>query len=186
VDDLFLKEVNCMPKPAKVEAVKEIAEAFRETDVYYFVDYRGLTVAEAKDLRVRLRGVGARLMVVKNTLAKIAAAEAGVEGLDELLAGPTAIAYSTGDPVRVAKILQDFIREKKKAAVRGGKLQRSVLQAGDVERLAVMPSREQLLAQMAGAIASPLSGLANVMNAPLRELAAVMGQVREQKAGAAA
>jgi large subunit ribosomal protein L10 len=186
VGDLFFEEVNCMPKPEKVEAVKEIAEALKTTDVYYFVDYRGLTVAEAKELRTRLRGVDARLMVVKNTLAKIAAVEAGVEGLDELLAGPTAIAYGTGDPVRTAKILQDFIREKKKAAVRGAKLQHSVLQARDVERLATMPSREQLLAQVVGALASPLYGLANVMNAPLRSLATVMGQVQELKQGATA
>ena len=147
-----------MPRPDKVEAVKEITADLKATDVYYFVDYRGLTFAEATELRARLAKVDASLKVVKNTLAKIAAADAGVEGLDELLQGPTAIAYCHGDPVRVAKIIQDFIKEKKKAAVRGGKLQRSMLTASEVEKLATLPSREQLIAQLVGAIAAPLTG----------------------------
>jgi large subunit ribosomal protein L10 len=174
-----------MPRPDKVAAVKEIAEALQATDVYYFVDYRGLTFAEATDLRARLAKSGASLSVVKNTLAKIAAAQVGVVGLDELLQGPTAIAYVHGDAVKVAKTIQDFIREKKKATIRGGKLQRSMLTASDVESLAALPSREQLMARALGAIAGPLYGLANVMNAPLRGMAIVLGQVQEQKSKAA-
>jgi large subunit ribosomal protein L10 len=108
-----------------------------------------------------------------------------VVGLDELLQGPTAIAYVHGDAVKVAKTIQDFIREKKKATIRGGKLQRSMLTASDVESLAALPSREQLMARALGAIAGPLYGLANVMNAPLRGMAVVLGQVQEQKSKAA-
>ncbi len=174
-----------MPRPDKIEAVKEITADLRATDVYYFLDYRGLTFAEATELRARLTKADASLKVVKNTLAKIAAADAGVEGLTELLQGPTAIAYCHGDPVRVAKIIQDFIREKKKAALRGGKLQTSLLTASDVETLATLPSREQLIAQLVGAIASPLTGLANVLNGPIRGLVVVLAQVQEQKANAA-
>jgi large subunit ribosomal protein L10 len=174
-----------MPRPDKVEAVKEIAADLRATDVYYFVDYRGLTFSEATELRARLAKVDASLKVVKNTLAKIAAADAGVEGLDELLQGPTAIAYCHGDPVRVAKTIQDFIKEKKKAAVRGGKLQRSMLTAPEVEKLAALPSREQLIAQLVGTIAAPLTGLVGVLNGPIRGLVMVLGQVHEQKANAA-
>src|SRR5665647_1915496 len=107
-----------MPRPDKIEAVKEITADLKATDVYYFLDYRGLTFAEASELRARLAKNDASLKVVKNTLAKIAAADAGVEGLTELLQGPTAIAYCHGDPVRVAKTIQDFIKEKKKAAIR--------------------------------------------------------------------
>ena len=118
-----------MPKQNKIDAVAEITADLKAADIYYFVDYRGLTFAEATDLRARLRKVDADLKVVKNTLGKIAAANAGVEGLDELLAGPTAIAYVHGDPAKTAKTIQDFIKEKKKAAIRGGKLQRSVLTA---------------------------------------------------------
>jgi large subunit ribosomal protein L10 len=174
-----------MPRPDKVEAVTEITADLKATDVYYFVDYRGLTFSEATELRARLAKVDASLKVVKNTLAKIAAADAGVEGLDELLQGPTAIAYCHGDPVRVAKTIQDFIKEKKKAAVRGGKLQRSMLTAPEVEKLAALPSREQLIAQLVGTIAAPLTGLVGVLNGPIRGLVMVLGQVQEQKANAA-
>lgn len=174
-----------MPKPGKVAAVKEIGEDLKSCDVYYFVDYRGLTFAEATELRARLAKVDASLKVVKNTLAKIAARDAGVEGLEELLKGPTAIAYCHGDPVRVAKTIQDFIKEKKKAAVRGGKLQRSLLSATDVESLASLPSREVLIARMVGAIASPIQGLVNVLNGPIRGLVIVVAQVRDQKENAA-
>jgi large subunit ribosomal protein L10 len=174
-----------MPRPDKVAAVKEIAADLKATEIYYFVDYRGLTFSEATELRARLAKVDARLKVVKNTLARIAATDAGVEGLSELLQGPTAIAYCHGDPVRVAKTIQDFIREKKKAAIRGGRLQRSLLSASDVESLAALPSREQLIAQVVGAIASPLTGLANVLNGPIRGLVVVLAQVQEKKANAA-
>ena len=174
-----------MPKPAKIEAVKEITADLKATDIYYFVDYRGLTFAEATELRARLMKVDASLKVVKNTLAKIAAADAGVEGLSDYLAGPTAIAYVHGDPVRTAKVIQDFIREKKKATLRGGKLQRSILAPSDLEKLATLPSREQLIAQVVGAIASPIQGLVNVLNGPIRGLVVVLAQVEEKKSGAA-
>jgi large subunit ribosomal protein L10 len=157
----------------------------KATDIYYFLDYRGLTFAEATELRARLAKADASLKVVKNTLAKIAAVDAGVEGLTELLQGPTAIAYCHGDPVRVAKIIQDFIKEKKKAVLRGGKLERSLLSASDMEKLATLPSREQLIAQLVGVIASPLSGLVNVLNGPIRGLVVALGQVQEKKASAA-
>jgi large subunit ribosomal protein L10 len=174
-----------MPRPDKIEAVKEITADLRATDVYFFVDYRGLTFAEATELRARLAKADASLKVVKNTLAKIAAADAGVEGLTELLAGPTAIAYCHGDPVRVAKVIQDFIKEKKKAAIRGGKLERSLLGAEDVEKLSTLPSREQLIAQLVGTLAAPLRGLATVLNGPIRGLVVVLVQVQESKANAA-
>ena len=174
-----------MPKPGKVEAVKRITADLKSTDIYYFVDYRGLTFAEATELRTRLAKVDASLRVVKNTLAKRAAADVGIEGLSDLLKGPTAIAYCHGDPVRAAKIIQDFIKEKKKAAIRGGKLDRTLLTTADIEVLATLPSREQLLAQLVGAMASPLAGLANVLSGPIRGLVIVLGQVQEQKASAA-
>jgi large subunit ribosomal protein L10 len=174
-----------MPKPGKVEAVKKITADLKSTDIYYFVDYRGLTFAEATELRSRLAKVDASLRVVKNTLAKRAAADVGIEGLSDLLKGPTAIAYCHGDPVRAAKIIQDFIKEKKKAAIRGGKLDRTLLSPADIEVLATLPSREQLIAQLVGAIASPLAGLANVLSGPIRGLVIVLGQIQEQKASAA-
>lgn len=174
-----------MPRPDKVEKVREIAEDLRTTDVYYFVDYRGLTHAEATELRARLAKVDTKLKVVKNTLARLATVDAEVDGLSELLQGPTAIAYCYGDPVQAAKTIQDFIKESKKAAVRGGRLQRSVLTASEVERLATLPSREQLIGQLVGLIAAPLTGLVSTLNGPIRGLVLVLSQVREQKASAA-
>jgi large subunit ribosomal protein L10 len=173
-----------MPTPNKVDAVKEITSDLKSCDVYYFVDYRGLTYAESAELRARLVKVDASLKVVKNTLAKIAAAEAGVQGLDELLQGPTAIVYCKGDPAKVAKTIQDFIREKKKAAIRGGKLERSVLAAADVDKLATLPSREQLIAQLVGTLAAPLSGLVTVLNGPIRGLVVIVGQIQNQASAA--
>jgi large subunit ribosomal protein L10 len=174
-----------MPRPDKIAAVKEITADLKATDVYYFVDYRGLTFAESTELRARLAKADASLKVVKNTLAKIAAVDAGVEGLTELLAGPTAIVYCHGDPVRAAKVVQDFIREKKKATIRGGKLDRSLLAAADVEKLATLPSREVLIAQLVGTISAPLRGLVTVLNGPIRGLVVVLAQVQESKASAA-
>jgi len=174
-----------MPKQNKIDAVAEITADMKGADVCIFVDYRGLTFAEATELRRRLRKVDTDLKVVKNTLGKIAAANAGVEGMDELLAGPTAIAYVHGDPAKTAKTIQDFIKEKKKSLIRGGKLQRSILSGTEIEALASLPSREQLIAQVVGAIASPLQGLANVLAGPIRGLVVVLAQVQDQKASAA-
>lgn len=174
-----------MPKPSKVATVSQISEDLKSCDVYFFVDYRGLTFSEATELRARLAEADASLKVVKNTLAKRAAEDAGVEDIQDLLRGPTAIAYCYGDSVRVAKVLQDFIKEKKKATVRGAKLKRSLLDAAEVDSLASLPSREVLIARMVGAIASPLTRLANVTSGPIRGLVVVMGQVRDQKESAA-
>ena len=172
-----------MPKQNKIDAVAKITADLKAAEVYYFVEYRGLTFAETTDLRTRLRKVDADLKVVKNTLGKIAAANAGVEGLDELLAGPTAIAYVHGDPAKTAKTIQDFIKEKKKPVVviRGGKLQRSILSAQQVEALAALPGREVLIAQLVGAVASPLQGLANVLSGPIRGLVVVLAQVQDKQ-----
>ncbi len=174
-----------MPRPDKIAAVNEIAEDLKSNSVYYFLDYRGLTFAESMELRKRLANADATLKVVKNTLARIAAADAGIEGLTELLQGPTAIAYCHGDPVPAAKVLQDFIREKKKTSIRGGRLERSLLTAAEVETLSTMPGRDQLVAQVVGAIASPLSGLVNVLSGPIRGLVVALSQIQEQKANAA-
>ena len=141
-------------------------------------------MTEATELRSRLRNVDASLTVVKNTLAKRAAAEAGVEGLDVLLEGPTAIAFCRGDPVGPAKVMQGFIREKKKPVIRGGNLQRPVLRPPRW-RLATLPSREELIAKLVGGIAAPLYGLANVLTGPIRGLVVTLDQIREQKAKAA-
>jgi large subunit ribosomal protein L10 len=169
-----------MPRADKIEAVKAIVADLKATDVYYFVDYRGLNYEESEELRIRLAKADANLKVVKNTLARIAAAEAGIEGLEELIQGPTAIVYCHGDPARVAKVIQDFIRERKKAAIRGGRLERASLGAAEVETLATLPSREQLIAQLVGTLASPFRGLVTALNGPIRGLVVVLAQAKDK------
>jgi large subunit ribosomal protein L10 len=174
-----------MARPEKVQAVAEIVDGLKATDTYYLVDFRGLTVADATDLRNRLRQQGVSLKVVKNTLAKRAAAEAGVVGLDSLLEGPTAVAFCREDPVAAAKALQSFIREKKKLTVKGGYLQHRVLTAAQVDAMASLPSRDELIAKLVGSMAAPLYGLANVLTGPMRGLVVALDQIRAQKAEAA-
>ena len=185
VDDFFGKEAKRMAKTNKAKVVDEILRELRDSDVYFLVDHRGLTVAEATELRNRLRAAGASLKVVKNTLAKRAALEAGLEGMDELFVGPSAIAFCHADPVGPAKVLQAFIREKKKVSVKGGYLQRRILQPAQVDSLATLPSREELVARVVSGIAAPLYGLAYVLSAPLRGLVVALDQIREQKTQAA-
>ncbi|MCZ7663410.1 MAG: 50S ribosomal protein L10 [Thermoleophilia bacterium] len=174
-----------MLKSEKVAVVDAIIDRMKSAETYYLVDFRGLSVAEATDLRGRLRADGATLMVVKNTLAKRAAGDAGLEGLEALLQGPTAIAFCGDDPVAPAKTLQGFIKEKKKLAIKGGYLQNRVIEAARVEQMASLPSREELIARIVGGIATPLYGLANVLTGPMRGLVVALDQIREQKAQAA-
>lgn len=174
-----------MRKPEKAAAVEALVEQMRATEAYIMVDFRGLSVAESRELRSRLRAAGAQLKVVKNTLAKRAAAEAGLEGFDSLLQGPTAIAFCRDDPAALAKVIQGFIREKKKLVMKGGFLQHRVLDGPQVEQLATLPGREELVARVVGGMAAPLYGLAIVLNGPIRGLVVALDRVREQKAEAA-
>ena len=176
-----MKEViRKMPRADKVEAVKAIAADLKATDVYYFVDYRGLNYEESEELRLRLAKAEANMKVVKNTLTRLAVAEAGIEGVDELIDGPTAIVYCKGDSAKVAKVIQDFIKEYKKAAIRGGRLERTVLGAAEVETLATLPGREVLISQVMAGIQSPITGLVNVLAGPLRGIMGLL-QARIQQ-----
>ncbi len=174
-----------MPKPEKVAAVETLAEHMKATEAYIMLDFRGLSVAESRELRSRLRAAGAQLKVVKNTLAKRAAAEAGLEGMDVLLQGPTAIAFVRDDPAALAKVIQGFIREKKKLVMKGGYLQQRALDGPQVEVLATLPGRDELVAKVVSGMAAPLYGLATVLNGPIRGLVVALDQVRGQKERAA-
>ena len=140
-----------MARPDKVAAVAELTERFRESNAAVLTEYRGLTVAQLKTLRRSLRG-HATFAVVKNTLSAIAAKQAGIEGLDAELAGPSAIAFVTGDPVEVAKGLRDFAKANPALIVKSGVLDGHRLTAADVTKLADLESREVLLAKAAGAM----------------------------------
>ncbi len=164
----------------KARVIEELAEKLKDNSVV-LVDYQGMNVAQSTRLRARSRESGVEFVVAKNTLAQLAANQAGVEGISEFLVGPTALAFSE-DPVAGAKLMAEFSDEVESFEVKGGLLDGGrVMGAQDVVALSRLPGREQLLAQLLGAIQAPIAGLATVLNAPLRNLAIVLNQVAEQK-----
>ena len=169
-----------MARPDKAAAVAELTDAFRGSSAAVLTEYRGLTVAQLKELRRSLAG-NATYAVVKNTLTKIAAKEAGVDTLDSLLEGPSAIAFITGDPVEVAKSLRDFGRNHPLLVVKGGVLEGKALTADEVRKLADLESREVLLAKLAGAMKASLSQAVGLFAAPLSQAALLLAALEEQK-----
>ncbi len=155
-----------MARPDKVEAVAEIAEHLRSSTATVLTDYRGLTVAQLKTLR-RSLGEGAHYAVVKNTLTKIAAKDAGVTGIDELLVGPSALAFISGDPVEAAKGLRDFAKVHPLLVIKGGVMDGKLLSAAEISKLADLESREVLLAKLAGAMKAKTAQAAALFQAPL-------------------
>jgi large subunit ribosomal protein L10 len=160
----------------KERVVRELTERLRSTDTLIVADYRGLTMHQVDALRGELLAHGARFQVVKNTLTRRAAEEAGADQLLALLEGPTAIAFldSGGDPVAVAKALRAAARETQVLEVRGGLMQGRTITADDVGNLATLPPVETLRAQAVGAIAAPLSTVVGLFNAPLRDIVGVL------------
>lgn len=167
-------------RPEKVAAVAELKTKFSKAKSVVLADYRGLNVAQATKLRRKLRENGVEFKVVKNTLAAIAAQEAGIEGLDPLLVGPIAIAFSS-DAVAPAKHLNDFAKENKQLDIKGGVLEGVVIDLAKVKALADLPSREVLLAQVVGGMQAPLYGLGFVLSATLRGFANAVDALRRQK-----
>ena len=155
-----------MARPDKVEAVAEIAEHLRSSTATVLTDYRGLTVAQLKTLR-RSLGEGAHYAVVKNTLTKIAAKDAGVTGIDELFVGPSALAFISGDPVEAAKGLRDFAKVHPLLVIKGGVMDGKPLSAAEISKLADLESREVLLAKLAGAMKAKTAQAAALFQAPL-------------------
>jgi large subunit ribosomal protein L10 len=170
-----------MPTDAKRQAVSELADMLRASSALAVADYRGLTVSEMHSVRKSLRANGVLLQVAKNRLLKIAADEAGLDQLKPLLEGPTAIATTTGDEVSLARALQDAFRPFKVVSLRGGLLGGQPVSAADLGRLASLPSRDVLLGRLAGGMAAPLTAMAGVLAANLRNLVGVLHAVAEQR-----
>lgn len=164
-------------RPEKAAAVAEIAEAFRGATAAVLTEYRGLSVKQISDLRVAL-GADTTYSVVKNTLTKIAAADAGVIGIDALLEGPTAVAFIQGEPVQAAKALRDFAKANPVLVVKGGVMDGRALSPEEIAKLASLESREVLLAKMAGALLASLSNAVYLLNAPLAQAARVVGALQ--------
>lgn len=163
-----------MARPDKAAAVAELAEKFTNSEAAVLTEYRGLSVAALKELR-RSLGEDATYAVTKNTLTQIAARNAGIEGLDEQLAGPTAIAFISGDVATVAKGLRNFSKDNPLLVIKGGVMEGKLLDADGVKKLADLESREVLLAKLAGGMKANLSKAAFAFAAPAGKLARVLG-----------
>lgn len=170
-----------MKRAEKAAVVDELKTELAGATVALLADPRGLTVSELTELRKMLRQQGASLRVVKNTLARLAAAETELQGLKPHLVGPTAIVYGKGDPTAPAKLLASFIRTKPTFQIKAGFAEGSVLVGQEAMALADLPSREVLAAKLAGLMQSPLRGLVAVLSGPLRSLLMVLEAVRQQK-----
>jgi large subunit ribosomal protein L10 len=158
-----------MAKAERQAAVEEITAQFRESNAAVLTEYRGLTVKQLKELR-RALGADTQYAVVKNTLTKRAADEAGIEGLGELLAGPSAIAFIKGDAVEAAKGLRDFAKAHPLLVIKGGVMDGKSLSAAEITKLADLESREVLLAKAAGAMQASLANAAALFQAPLTQI----------------
>jgi large subunit ribosomal protein L10 len=174
-----------MPTTEKVNAVAELTEHFSSSSAAVITEYRGLTVKQVTDLR-RALGRDTTYAVVKNTLTKRAAADAGVEIDDALLAGPTAIAFVTGDPVGAAKGLRDFAKANPLLVIKGGLLDGKTLSADEVDKIADLESREVLLAKLAGALKALPTRAAGLFQAPLSQMARLAKALEEKKPAEAA
>jgi large subunit ribosomal protein L10 len=173
-----------MAQADKATAVADIAEQFKSSTATVITEYRGLTVANLAELRRSLSG-SATYSVAKNTLIKRAASEAGVEGLDELFVGPTAIAFVSGEAVDAAKAIKKFAKDHKALVIKGGYMDGRALTVGEVERIADLESREVLLAKLAGAMKANLSKAAGLFNAPASQVARLAAALQEKRAAEA-
>ncbi|GAB2505925.1 50S ribosomal protein L10 [Promicromonospora xylanilytica] len=169
-----------MATPEKAAAVAELADKFRDSNAAVLTEYRGLTVAQLKELRRSLGG-NATYAVVKNTLTEIAAKQAGVEGLDAALKGPSAIAFVTGDPVEAAKGLRDFAKANPALVIKGGVLDGASMTAAEITKLADLESREVLLAKAAGAMKAKISQAAYAFSAKPAQVARVIDALRQKQ-----
>ena len=169
----------------KAAAVAELSEHFRNSPATVLTEYRGLTVSQLTQLR-RSLGRDTTYSVAKNTLAKRAAADAGIAGLDELFTGPTALAFVSGDPVVAAKGLREFAKAHPLLVIKGGVFEGRAITADEVNKIADLESREVLLAKLAGAMKANLSKAAALFQAPLSKtarLVAALQDKREQESG---
>jgi large subunit ribosomal protein L10 len=164
----------------KAQVIDEIAAQISESEAIYAADYRGLTVSQAADLRGKLREADASFRIVKNTLTLLAAEKAQAEQVKELIDGPTAFAFVRGDPALAAKALDAFARQEQVPAIRGGLIGTELLSNDAFRQLARLPGRDQLNAQFAGVVASPLTGLVRGLGSLISGLAIALGQLRDQ------
>lgn len=171
-----------MNRSSKEQVVSELAQKLSGAKAAFLADYRGLNVEKVNQLRGELRKAGADYQVVKNTLLKLAAKGTGVECLDDEMSGPTALTIAGADPVAPAKVLSEFAKTNDKFILRVGALDGKKLTLADVQALAELPSREELLAKMLGSLNAPVSNFVGVLAAVPRSLVQVLAAIQEKKA----
>jgi large subunit ribosomal protein L10 len=163
-----------VPTPKKIQEVEEITELLKGSQLTILTNYRGLTVTAMQDFRKNLREHGGTFRVVKNTLTGIAADNADMGHIREYLEGPTAIVTSGDDPVGPAKATRDLARSSRILEIKAGVLEGNIIPPEEVERLATLPSREELLGKVVGGLNAPLAGMVGVLSGPIRSLAYVL------------
>ncbi|GAA1254146.1 50S ribosomal protein L10 [Prauserella halophila] len=169
-----------MAKPEKVEAVAEIADSFRNSSATVITEYSGLSVSKLSELR-RALGSTVKYRIAKNTLTKRAAEEAGVEELNELFIGPTAIAFIEGEPVEAAKALKNFAKDNNALVIKGGYMDGRSMSVGEINQLADLESRDVLLSRAAGAFKAKLSEAASLFEAPLSKMARAAAALEDKQ-----
>lgn len=180
------EEVNAIPTQAKKDLVKKVRQALEESHSVYLTAFQGLTVSEANELRGQLLEAGGRMQVVKNRLLRIAMEGTQFEPLADLLTGPNAVTYCGADPIEPLKVLTEFAREHDQPPVKAGMVEGKLVTGEELERLAKVPPRDQLLAEVVGAFASPVSGLVNVLGGVVSDLVYTLQAIADEKGGAAA
>ena len=160
---------------------KQIKEDLADVQAVWVVDYRGLTVKEAQELRRNIREAGAVMKVYKNTLMHIALKELDMADMDEILSGPSAFVFADGDPVASAKALRDFSKDNETLVIKGGIMDGKFVDAEAVKKIAALPSREELIAKLLGSLQNPMSQIVRVLNAPLEQVARTIGAIADQK-----
>src|SRR4051795_11796489 len=169
-----------MNRDQKAVVIAEVASQIKEAQAIFAVDYRGLSVRQAADLRGRLIEIDANLRVVKNTLTERAADKAGADVLKQFLEGPTAFTFVKGDPVLAAKVLAGFRKDTQLPEFKGGWMDGRELTIDEIEALSKLPSLDVMHGQLVGMVASPLVGLVRSLNALLSGIAVALGQIQEQ------
>lgn len=169
-----------MNREEKSAAIQEIAAQIEESEAIFAVDYRGISVPQAAELRSKLREADASFRIVKNRLTKIAADQVGEERLPELLQGPTALTFVRGDTAQAAKAITTFNKEHEVLTYKGGFMDGTSLDEGAFKSIAKLPSREVLNGQLAGVVASPLTGLVRGLGSMIQGLALQLGQIAEK------
>lgn len=169
-----------MANPKNTESLAELKNRFADIDSVFVTEYRGLTVAQITELRCAL-GSDVQYSVAKNTLIKLAAKEAGIEGLDDILTGPTAVAFIKGEAVDAAKAMKKFASENKAFVIKGGYMDGNALSAAQVDAIAELDNRETTLAKLAGAMKGNLAKAAGLFNAPASQVARLGAALQEKK-----